>query len=421
MKYKKMIWPVVGLLGLGLMAAAYVYMNRPLEVIGGPPVKMAIEDKVVETGTIAYEKTQTVYAERSGKVVSLSKEVGQSVEMGERIVQFDDQGLKLQLKDAEAKVSSAKAQLEGIKLSNYADQLDQISLQIVESKRQLELAVTHRKEMEELFLSGAVSESEVKAAKDQTALLQSQLNQQSLSRVQLEKGSPSYQKKLSQSQLEQAIAYRDQVHYEVSLMNAFAPIKGILLEKWVEPGAFVSAGSPLFKIGDTRQVKVEVDILSDEVDGLTLGDSVVMTANYLPNRLVEGKVIKIAPMAKETVSSLGISQKRLSVTIGVTSHQTELIPNMPMDVEIIKDTKQEALCLPITAIREDKDGVYVYGVEQGIAKRIDIQLGIQSGEWQEILKGLTPETLVISELGTDIRFGDKVSLKMGKGQLKNGK
>lgn len=411
MKFKKMFWPVVGFLGLGVVVATYVYMNRPVEVLGGTPVKMDIEDKVVETGSVAYEKTQTVYAERSGKVVSLSKEVGQAVKAGELIAQFDDQGLKLQLKDAEAKVSSAKAQLEGVKLSNYADQLDQISLQIVESKRLLELAVTHQKEIEELYASGAVSDSEVKDAKDQTALLQSQLDQLNLSKTQLAKGSPSYQKKLSQSQLEQAITFRDQMHYEASLVKAIAPIEGILLEKWVEPGAFVSSGTPLFKIGDARQVKVEVDILSDEVDGLNLGDQVIMTANYLPNIIVEGKVVKIAPIAKETTSSLGINQKRLPVTIAVTSHQNELIPNMPMDVEIIKTTKKDVLCLPITAIREDKDGVYVYGVEQGIVKRVDVKLGIQSGEWQEIMEGLTSSTVVISEPGTDITFGEKVALK----------
>lgn len=411
MKFKKIIWPILGILGLGVLATTYGYMTRPVEVIGGAPVKMNIEDKVIETGSVGYEKTRTVYAERSGKVLTVSKEVGQMVKAGELVIQFDDQGLKLQLKDAESKVASAKAQLEGVKLSNYADQLDQVSLQIVESKRQLELAVTHQKELEELFTSGAVSEAELKAAKDQTALLQSQLNQQNLSKEQLEKGSPNYQKKLSQSQLEQAITYRDQMHYEASLMKAVAPIDGILLQKWVETGAFVNSGSPLFEIGDASQVKVEVDILSDEVDGLNLGDSVILTANYLPNIRVEGKVIKIAPMAKETTSSLGINQKRLPITIGVTSHQKELIPNMPMDAEIIKNTKIDALCLPITAIREDKDGVYVYGVENGIVKRIGVKLGIQSGEWQEIIEGVTLDNQVISEPGTEIHFGDKVSLK----------
>lgn len=411
MKYKKMIWPVMAVVGIGIIAATYVYMNQPIEVTGGGPVKMNIEDRVVETGAVGYEKAQTVYAERSGTVVSLTKEVGQLVREGDLVVQFDDKGLKLQLKDAEAKVSSAKAQLEGVKLSNYADQLDQISLQIVESKRQLELAISHQKELEALFLSGAVSESEVKTAKDQSALLQSQLDQENLSKKQLEKGSPSYQKKLSQSQLEQAIAYRDQMHYEGSLLQAIAPINGILLEKWVEPGTFVNAGSPLFRVGDASQVKVEVDILSDEVDGLTLGDQVEMTANYLPNMKVEGKVIKIAPIAKETTSSLGINQKRLPVTIEVTSHQKSLIPNMPMDVEIIKNIKKDALCLPITAIREDKDGVYVYGVEKGIVKRLNVKLGIQSGEWQEIVEGVTSDDVVISEPGTDIVLGEKVTLK----------
>lgn len=409
MKYKKMIWPIIGVCTIGAIALSYVYMNRPMEVLGEKPVKMTISDSIVETGYIGYEKTQTLYAERSGKIVSISKAVGASVKSGEQVIKFDDQGLLLQLKDAEAKVSSAKAQLEGVKISNYANQLDQISLQIVESKRQLELAQTRQKEVEALFASGAISESEVKAAKDQTALLNSQLNLQILSKEQLEKGSPSYQKKLSQSQVEQAITYRDQMHYEASLMKVTAPMSGVVLEKWVELGAFVAAGSPLLSIGDKSQIKVEVDILSDEVDGLTIGDKVLMTANYLPEVTVEGKVVKIAPIAKETTSSLGINQKRLPVTIEVTSHQEKLIPNMPMEVEIIKNVKADVWCLPITAIREDHKGVYVYGIVSGKIARIDVKLGIQSGEWQEITEGLTEDMVILSEPSSDIGLGQKVT------------
>ncbi len=411
MKYKKMIWTIIGLCTIGAIFLSYLYVNRPMEVVGNKPVKMTIEDSIVETGNIGYEKTQTVYAERSGKIVSLAKAVGETVKAGELIISFDDQGLLLQLKDAEEKISSAKAQLEGVKISNYADQLDQISLEIVEIKRQLELANSHQKDVEALYASGAISESELKTAKDETAMLDSKLKLQTLSKEQLEKGSPNYQKRLSQAQLAQAITYRDQMHYEASLMKVIAPIGGIILEKWVDDGAFVTQGSPLLKIGDARKIKVEVDILSDEVDGLTLGDKVLMTASYLPDVIVEGKVVKIAPIAKETTSSLGISQKRLPVTVEVTSHQKELIPNMPMEVKIIKNVKQDVWCLPITAIREDHQGVYVYGIVSGKITRVNVKLGIQSGEWQEITDGVTEGMLILSEPGADTTLGQSVTLK----------
>ncbi len=413
MKYKKIIWPVVGVLVVTTSVVSFLYSKRPMEIIAENPVKMTIEDRIVETGNIDYENTQTLYAERSGKIVSLPKGIGETVQKGEVVVKLDDQGLLLQLKDAEAKVSSAKAQLEGVKLSNYANQLDQISLQIVESKRQLELAKNRQKEVQDLFNSGAVSEAELKAAKDQSALLESQLNLQILSKDQLEKGSPTYQRKLSQSQLEQAIAYRDQMHYEASLMKISAPLNGVILEKNVESGEFVTPGSPLIKIGDASRIKVEVDILSDEVDGLNVGDAVIMSANYLPNVIIDGKVTKIAPMAKETVSSLGINQKRLPVTIEVSNHLEALIPNMPMEVEIIKNVKSEVLCLPITAIREDDKGVYVIGITEGKTLRVDVKLGIQSGEWQEILEGVTAEMVIASEPGSEWKLGQKVTVIKG--------
>ena len=416
MNYKKIIWPVVGVLVIASATVSYMYSKSPMEIRGDSPVKMTIDDRIVETGNIAYENTQTLYAERSGKLVTLPKGVGERVQKGELVVKLDDQGILLQLKDAEAKVASAKAQLEGVKLSNYANQLDQISLQIVEGKRQLELSKNRQNEVEALFNSGAVSEAELKGAKDQSALLESQLNLQILSKEQLEKGSPTYQKKLSQSQLEQAIAYRDQMHYEASLMKVAAPLNGIILEKFVENGEFVSPGSPLIKIGDASGIKVEVDILSDEIEGLNVGDAVVMSANYMPNVIIDGKVTQIAPMAKETVSSLGINQKRLPVTIEVSNHLEDLIANMPMEVSIIKTVKNEVLCQPITAIREDEKGVYVIGIEQGKTLRIDVKLGIQSGQWQEILEGVTMDMVIASEPGSEWEIGQKV--KVVKNEMK---
>lgn len=265
--------------------------------------------------------------------------------------------------------------------------------------------------MVSLYQNGAISESEMQMVKDQREMAESGLKNLELIQAQLVEGTPNYQKKISQAQLDQALAYKEQLLFGISLMKIDAPQDGIVLEKWVEEGAFATSGMPLMRIGNPNEIQVVVEILSDEIDELTLGDSAVFSANYLNGITIKGKVSKISSVAKETMSSLGISQKRLEVIIDAESGQYQLVSGMPVDVEIIKATRSGALCLPITAVREDDNGVYVLSIEGGVAARMAVTLGIQSGQWQEINSGLSETDIVINDPTTDLKEGQKVKAK----------
>lgn len=412
MKYKK-----IGLgVGLGLVVLLAGYMvydkTKPVTVAAVQPSLQTLEETVEETGSIGYEKTLKVYAERNGKVQKVLKALGDAVAFGEVLVQLEDSAAALKMADASAKISAAKAQLDGAKLGDYANQKDAMSLQISEAKRQKEVAARYLGEVQQLYNSGAMSEAELKAAKDQLALAESQVKSLELSYKQLAKGSPNYQKQLTQAQLDQALTYRDQLLLEQNQLKIASPLKGIVMEKWVEEAALIAAGTPVMTIGDPTQVKVDVDILADEIGNLTVGDDVRMTAAYLPGETISGKVTKLAPAAKETASSLGVLQKRLPVTIAVTSHQAALKPGLPIEVTIVKTVKQNALCLPASAILEDGTGFYVYANQAGVVELRRIKLGIQSGEWVEVIEGLKAEDLVIASPETDFQGGEKIIFKL---------
>ena len=232
MKYKK-----IGLgVGLGLVVLLAGYMvydkTKPVTVAAVQPSLQTLEETVEETGSIGYEKTLKVYAERNGKVQKVLKALGDAVAFGEVLVQLEDSAAALKMADASAKISAAKAQLDGAKLGDYANQKDAMSLQISEAKRQKEVAARYLGEVQQLYNSGAMSEAELKAAKDQQALAESQVKSLELSYKQLAKGSPNYQKQLTQAQLDQALTYRDQLLLEQNQLKIASPLKGIVMEKW---------------------------------------------------------------------------------------------------------------------------------------------------------------------------------------------
>lgn len=412
MKFKKLGLGVG--IGLAVLIAGYmVYAgNQPLAVKAVKPVLKTIEETAEETGSIGYEKTLKVYAERNGKVQKLMKRLGDTVAFGEVLVKLEDSAAAIKLDDANARISAAKAQLEGAKLGDYANQKDSLSLQIIEAKRQKDVATRYLNDMQQLYNSGATSESDLKAAKDQLAQSESQVKQLELNYKQLAKGLPTYQKQLNQAQLDQALTYREQLMLEQSLLNIASPLKGIVMEKLVDEAAIITAGTPVMTIGDPSQVKVDVDILADEIGNLNEGDEVRMTASYLPGETVSGKVTQLAPAAKETASSLGVLQKRLPVTIVVTSHQAQLRPGLPIEVTIIKTIKENALTIPSSAVLEDGEGYYVFVSEKGLAAQRRIKLGIQSSEWVEVLEGLSQEDVIAASPEAELKAGEKIVFEL---------
>ena len=58
------------------------------------------------------------------------------------------------------------------------------------------------------------------------------------------------------------------------------PIKGIVLEKYVERGEFVAVGKPLFKIADTEQMFIRAYVTSAQLQNIKVGQKAKVFADY---------------------------------------------------------------------------------------------------------------------------------------------
>ena len=59
-----------------------------------------------------------------------------------------------------------------------------------------------------------------------------------------------------------------------------APLKGVVLEKYVERGEFVGTGKPLFKIADTEQMFIRAYVTSVQLQSIKVGQQVKVFADY---------------------------------------------------------------------------------------------------------------------------------------------
>ena len=168
-----------------------------------------------------------------------------------------------------------------------------------------------------------------------------------------------------------------------------APFTGTVLERGVVEGQYVGADTPLFTLADLSRVWVLADLYEMDFGRARPGDRARFTADALPGRGFEGTVDFIYP----TVSSETRTVK-LRVTLG--DPRGELLPGMYGRV-LVTAGGASALAVPAEAVVNAGEHDYVFLARAGghfEPRRVTV--GVQDGDWAQILKGLAAGDTVVA-------------------------
>jgi RND family efflux transporter MFP subunit len=167
------------------------------------------------------------------------------------------------------------------------------------------------------------------------------------------------------------------------MMGGFAPNAGVLT------------------LVDYSKVKVKIDVSQDDIIRITRKQKALIRVDTYPNRIFEGEVAVV----NQTADPLG---KKFRVEIWVPNPQFLLKPNTFGQVIIEVNPRPEAVVVPQRAIIEDK---YVFVVEDGVAHKREVKLGLQNSAKVEIISGLQPGELVVVEGNSGLTDGAKVKIE----------
>jgi len=118
----------------------------------------------------------------------------------------------------------------------------------------------------------------------------------------------------------------------------YAPISGVVLRKNVELGEILSAGTPVFTIGDLENPWVKVYVKEDKLGQVKLGHKADVRVDSFKNKTYEGTVTFISSEAEFTPKNVQTEEERVKLVFGVKvkvkNENGELKPGMPADVRI---------------------------------------------------------------------------------------
>jgi RND family efflux transporter MFP subunit len=190
---------------------------------------------------------------------------------------------------------------------------------------------------------------------------------------------------------------------EIGRLNVTAPAAGLVLERNVEVGQIVGAGSPaLFRIAEGGQMAMRAQLSQQDLAQVHVG----MPASVTPvgsQRSVSGTVWQVAPVI-DPQSRLG------DVRIAVPYDPT-MRPGGYAEARITAGTASAPL-LPQSAVLSDDEGNYVYIINaRNQVERRNIKIGAINDNGVAIAAGLSGNEAVVLSAGPFLNPGQKVNPK----------
>ena len=199
-------------------------------------------------------------------------------------------------------------------------------------------------------------------------------------------------------QYESSKATHEAARLQLEYTNIRSPFNGVVTVRNIELGQRVNVNQSLFIIADFNPLRAKIYIPEKNMGQIYEGQKAKITIESEPDLEFSGIVQMISPVVDP---ASGTSK----VTIDIQDDRGKLKPGMFASVFITTETHQNALIIPKKALilESDLDQVYIY--QEGNAHKVNLKVGIASGDKLEILSGLNEGDLVVTAGQDGLREG----------------
>jgi len=191
----------------------------------------------------------------------------------------------------------------------------------------------------------------------------------------------------ARAQNKDQLAYWEEVYKPTPLV---APINGEVIVRAVEPGQTVTSSDAIIVLSDRLIVQAQVD--ETDIGKVKLKQKAVISLDAYPDTKVKATIDHIAYESK--------------IVNNVTIYEVDILPEkvpaifrsgMSANVEIIEQSKENALMIPLEAVKQDGEGSFVLinqaNDEKPVKRRV--QLGIADDKNIEVVSGLETQDKIV--------------------------
>ena len=338
---------------------------------------ISTENKV--SGQVSADNASTILIASAAKCTAVYKNAGDQVQAGEKICTLD-LGSTLSGYNA-ARISYQAA------VQSYQDQKSILD-------KQVSMAQDNVNNTKALFEIGAASQLEV----DQAELnYENAVAGRNSALSQLEAGIQN-----AKSGVEQLDTALDNVDANG---NVLAPQSGTLVTMNAVEGSYISNSMPLVVIDGADQMKVTASVSEALVPKLTVGDKAEVS--------VSAADATFTATIRSVERAASMQTKLYTVVLTVPADVGGLMSGMFADVTFRTDTAENTIVVPTEAILTSNHVQYVFVVEDGAAKYVEVTTGLTGSGVTEVTSGLTEGEQLVTVGQAYLSDGDPVRVVSG--------
>ena len=331
-----------------------------------------------------------VYAKESGFVKELNVDYGSRVQKDQVLATLEIPELQLQVKEDDAAVKNAEAQIP-----HAQDELNRMEAQ----QKVLQLQFDRLNGVSQAK-PGLVAQQEVDDSQGKALA----------SAAQVEAAKSNLQSAESELAAKQAKREHDQALFDYAKITA--PFAGVVTQRYANLGTLMQGGTnsstqamPLVKLSQDDLFRLVIPVPESYVKFIHLGDAVSVNVPSL-NRTFPGKVARFSVDVREDT-------RTMHTEVDVSNPGRVLLPGLYAEATISLEKKDDAIAVPLQAVDQDNNRTTVDVVDSsGKIDRRQIVLGIQTPTDAEVLSGLQEGEIVVVSDRSGLKAGQEVHPQM---------
>jgi RND family efflux transporter MFP subunit len=337
-----------------------------VSVAVAPVVQQTVTRTLRLTGSLTAEEEAEVAAETGGRVVGTPVERGASVQEGTPLLRIAATEADASAREAEANVAQLEARLA--LQAGQAFEAERVP-EVAAAKATSELAQSDFERIRTLLEQKVVSQAEFDQRRAQVEATRNQYEAARNSARQLYR------------QYEAARARLSLAHKALADTTVRAPFAGLVVERKVSVGDFVTRGTKVVTVVKMDPLRVELTVPEQLLSAIKAGQPLSIAVDAYPGRQFTGHVRFVSPAVRA-------DQRALTVEAVLPNTDGLLRPGLFASALVDSAVRESARFVPLAALRTDGSVSRLFVVRGDHVEERVVKVGQASGALVEIASGV---------------------------------